>query len=391
MIRYIITKIINKYKLYLCLLVGVISMIMVCSMIMLFRGGSLDKLIQKGFIAQNERNGKFPATLYEEDVIHYADLQGIWDEKTEDSEEASEDAVGMELIQKRIDQIEKNWKTNVRLPIVAAQRIAHFRGFNAEYSYRGKGYMSIGYIEDPNLKDPAEMKKHYEILEGGYLYEDISSLLTGVDPLPEDAIPCLISKSLADERDLVPGEIISFYEIGYSEDRKDDPLLRLYINGIVQEKEGDYFWKIMLADTERMAIIEKKDLQKAIDVFPKDVYIKLSECLDYRYINRTNADSIFKGARKLKKLNREMKESLSAVIAAYRQESRAVKQMLYVIVLPLAILVLVFIGMISFRIIDSESWELLTLEKRGLGRKRIFLLYVLQSVLLALLSIVPGI
>nr|MCR5282824.1 FtsX-like permease family protein [Lachnospiraceae bacterium] len=47
--------------------------------------------------------------------------------------------------------------------------------------------------------------------------------------------------------------------------------------------------------------------------------------------------------------------------------------------------------MISFRIIDSESWELLTLEKRGLGRKRIFLLYVLQSVLLALLSIVPGI
>ncbi|MCR5339217.1 MAG: ABC transporter permease [Lachnospiraceae bacterium] len=395
MIRYIITKIINKYKLYLCLFVGVISMIMVCSMIMLFRGGSLDKLIQGGYISQCERTGKYPASIREESVIHTAQLQGIAEESEEekDAGQPVETAVGMELVEKQIDAIEKNWKAKLSIPVVAAQRIVHCRSIKAEFSYRGNGYVGIGYIDDPGITDPSQMKEHYEIVEGGFLQEDISSLIKEVDPLPEDAIPCLVSQKLADERDLIPGEIISFYEVvnNYEDEISDEPVMQLYINGIVREKEGDYFWTIPLKDMENMAIIDKNDYQKVIDTFPKDAYIKLAECLDYRYIVRSNVSSVFSGIRRLKKNNRELKENLSAVLASYMQESRAVKQMLYVIVLPLALLVLVFIGMISFRIIDSESWEILTLLKRGLGKRRIFLLYVLQSVLLALLSVLPGV
>ena len=398
MIRYIITKIINKYKLYLCLLVGVISMIMVCSMIMLFRGGSLDKLIQTGYVTQCERRGVFPAAIGEECTLHTAELHGIPDESEKDDAETAETvetAVGMELIEKQIAAIEKNWKTRIKLPIVAAQRIVHFRGIKAEYSYRGKGYVGIGYIDDPKITDPAEMKQHYEIVEGSYLHEDISSLIKEVDPLPEDAIPCLVSQKMADDRDLIPGEIILFHDItdryGDEDETNDEPVLKLYINGIIREKEGDYFWRIPLKDTEGMAIVDKNDFQKVIDTFPKDAYIKVAECLDYRYIDRKNVNSVFSGLRKLKKNNRELKENMTGVLASYMQESRAVKQMLYVIVLPLALLVLVFIGMISFRIIDSESWEILTLLKRGLGKRRIFLLYVLQSVLLALLSVLPGV
>ena len=389
MIRYIITKIINKYKLYLCLLVGVISMIAVCSMIMLFRGGSLNKLIQTGFIRQCEEKKTFPAKITEESIVRAADLYGLTED--EESQDEKEKLTGMALIEKHIEQIEKKWNSKVQLPIVSAQRIVRFRGMLAEYSYRGTGYVGVGYIDDANLKDHTEMKEHYQIIEGGYLYDDISALTKEVDPIPEDAIPCLVRKEMADERDLVPGELITLFSKGYGDEDTDKPLATLYINGIVREQEGDYFWSIPLKKTENMVILDKNDFQKVIDVFTKDAYVNLSECFDYRYIERTNVDSVFSGVRKLKKDNRELKENLTPVIASYKQESRAVKQMLYVIVLPLAILVLVFIGMIAFRIIDSESGELFSMKKRGMGSFRIVLLYVIQSVMLALVSVLPGI
>ena len=63
MLRYIITKILNKYKLYLCLVIGIVSIVMVFAMIMMFRDGSRSKLIQRGFVSQNEKTHQFPMTL----------------------------------------------------------------------------------------------------------------------------------------------------------------------------------------------------------------------------------------------------------------------------------------------------------------------------------------
>ena len=73
MIRYIITKIIHKYKLYLCLEVGVISIVMICSMIMQFRGGSLNKLIQSGYTESREINQVFPTTVHYETALKAAE------------------------------------------------------------------------------------------------------------------------------------------------------------------------------------------------------------------------------------------------------------------------------------------------------------------------------
>ena len=63
MLRFIFTKIKNKYRLYLALLAGVISMIAVCGVIMMLRKGSLDRLIQSEFTSYNETEGKFPSVV----------------------------------------------------------------------------------------------------------------------------------------------------------------------------------------------------------------------------------------------------------------------------------------------------------------------------------------
>ena len=65
--------------------------------------------------------------------------------------------------------------------------------------------------------------------------------------------------------------------------------------------------------------------------------------------------------------------------------------MLYVIVLPLIVLVLIFIGMISFRIIDSEHGELTTLRNRGLSKANLIGMYLLQANILAFFSLPIGV
>ena len=58
MLRFIVTKIINKYKLYIALMAGVISIIAICSVIMMLRQGSLDRIIQYEFVDYYEKSGK---------------------------------------------------------------------------------------------------------------------------------------------------------------------------------------------------------------------------------------------------------------------------------------------------------------------------------------------
>ena len=119
MLRYIITKIFNKYKLYLCLMIGNIAIIMIFAMIMMFREGSRAKLIQRGFTSYQEKNLKFPMTLYRQGTVKVGDIDKL-----------SEEAKVTDFIAKDMDAYESSWNKYLDLPIVNTQRIVSYR--NAE-------------------------------------------------------------------------------------------------------------------------------------------------------------------------------------------------------------------------------------------------------------------
>ncbi|MBO4337229.1 MAG: ABC transporter permease, partial [Lachnospiraceae bacterium] len=380
MIRYLFTKIKNKYKLYLCLICGMVSMIMVFSLIQMFRNGSLNKVIQWNFIVQHDDTGAFPATL-----------QGAFDLKAVDFREAAKEGKNAgAFLEEKIGDYEKKINKKAALPVVTSQRKVYFLNVKAEFSYRDGKVLDVGMMDD-GLDENAQ-KSHYKLEGGAWFYDDISEFTKDGALVPKDAYPVLISRSTADAYDLVVGEVVSFPMLGRTQDdeRPDLPVLYVYISGIVSEAPGDYYWHKSLSTGDPMLILSKEDFYKIADEYTREVKCECYESLDYRFIDTKNLNRVHNGLLSLKKNDKEFSEDISKVIEKIKVESRSVEQMLYVIILPLAALILTFIGMISFRIIESETRELQTLKDRGLGKWRLIETYFLSSLVLSQISMPIG-
>ena len=371
MIRFIFTKIKNKYKLYFCLVIGIVTIIAVTSLIMMFRNGSLNKLIQSSFITSYEKNNsKYPATLSRLEEIEYKPNTDM-----------------VKLATESMDSYEKSWEDYLELPVISYQRLLMLKGRNIKMPLTDKDmYFDIYYL------DPL-MEGHFDYTEGGSFDSDISKYLSGGLVVPEDAYPCLVSQSVADKNNIVVGEVMTLDKLfDRDESKKDNPVLKFVITGIITEKPNDYYWQSPLLNTGGCVYISKdsfNDILNRCEI--ESVFCTTNTTFDYRYI-KVEDISYFKDALKFfHSKDNNLTENISAAIAAYDHDSTSLKAILYVISLPLLILVLLFIGMISFRIVDSERDEISQLTRRGIRRSRIILLYVIQSSLLAVLSYIPGI
>ncbi|MCR4690493.1 MAG: ABC transporter permease [Lachnospiraceae bacterium] len=380
MIRYLYTKIKNKYKLYLCLICGMVSMIMVFSMIQMFRCGSLNKVIQSGFVGQAQVTEEYPATISGRMELKAADFRDA----------AAKGQSAGEFTDQSLDEYMGAWEKKMHLPVIADQRKIVFVNVQSEYSYRGEKMVDLGCMDD-GLNENA-MQDHYVVEAGADFYGDISDYIDRGAAIPDGAYPCLVSRKTADDYDLVVGEVISFPLLFYHEDPNypNPPILSVYINGIISEKPGDYYWQTPLTEGNPFLMLKKQDFYKIAEDYIRLVTCECTQALDYRLIDRKNAARLKKRLASLRKKDGKLTENLTPVLEKYRVESRSVEQMLYVIILPLAVLILTFIGMISFRIIDSETRELQTLKDRGMGKWKLIQTYLLSAFALSQISMPIG-
>ena len=375
MIRFILTKIKNKYKLYICLVIGIIAIVAVSSLIMMFRNGSLDKLLQSSFITSYEKkNNQYPAVLRRESFIDYDPS------KANMTDYASE----------TIDSFQKSWEHYLDIPVISQQRLIKIKGRNFFLGLKEKtAYLDIVYM------DPY-MEGHYDFSEGGEFDSDISAYTAEGLEIPKGAYPCIVSRQTADLHDLVVGEIISVDKYAPRDSESTPggkyPVLNFYITGIITEKPGDYYWQSSLVNNGTCAYVSKEtinDILRECDI--DGLSYEMNSTFDYRYIKSGDVSYLSDALKFFHSKDKDLSENISSVLAAYEHESLSLKAILYVISLPLIILVLLFIGMISFRIVDSERDEISQLTRRGISRLRIIFMYLIQSFLLSAVSLVPGV
>ena len=333
-------------------------MIAVFGVVLMLRKGSLDRVIQSEFVSANAETGEFPAALNRSgDYLPEAGTPAA------------------EGVAQEMGSYESTWDKYLGIPVLSTQRIAWMKGRRAEFSYRGiDGYLDIGFYEG------GYENGHFNLLDGVYP--------SAAGKMEENHYPCLISQYDMDVDHLVVGETLTMHELG----GKDSPDIVFHIVGIVEESGyDDYCWHKGLKQNGLMLYVEPSDFSTIVEKNGVDKLLyEMTRFYDYRKLTIENADAVENYLAQFVEKDPALTENLSSSLIQARQKGTSVKAALYAISIPLLLLVVLFIGMISVRIVTSERTEIAMLHSRGMKRSRILLLYLVQSLLIAAVAYLPG-
>ncbi len=357
-LRFIFTKIKNKYKLYLALMVGVISMIAIFGVIMMLRKGSLDRLIQSEFVESYEKDGKYPAALTREGELAPGDPASAVDEALA-----------------AMEGYESTWDKYLGLPVVNTQRIVWMKGRRLSFSYRGDdGFLDFVYIDSDYAGE------HFKVLDGTTPAE--------AKDLPAGAIPVLVDRHVMDVNHFAVGETLTVNKLS---SQQGDPAVFVIVGIIEEAGTEDYFWQKSLSENGLVVYLTKDDFNRLAENLKADqIQYETRRLYDYRKITIENSDAVESYLSQFHEKDENLTENMTAALVQARQQGGSAMAVLYAVSVPLLLLVMLFISMISVRIIDSEQSEIAMLHSRGTTRGRIVRIYLVQSLIIAAVAFGPG-
>ncbi|MCR4683994.1 MAG: ABC transporter permease [Lachnospiraceae bacterium] len=365
MFSFIFNKIKNKKLLNASLLIGVTLLGAFLCIYPMFLSGSLNRLLETLFIQQVEQSEVFPAAIIEEKVTAFDEF-------------ASADEM-----EERLAGDAKNWENGLGEPMIQEQQIMQYRGGSAQTSFGSKSkVVHLGYI--PKLYEYADVV--YGIGADGAEQSENTFVK---EALTRGAYPCVISQTTMDKNDLVVGEELSFKYRTYDDDA---PEILFVITGIIEEKEEDaFFWYKRLGEYDQMLFLLPEDFSKiAADNEIGEITCMEAALFDYTKINHNNMHNCLSYLRQLREGDASVSNNFEALLTSYTDQETAIRMILFTFELPIIALLLLFLYMVSGRILEMETTEIAMLKSRGVGRVKIIAIYALQSSIIAFAGCVLG-
>lgn len=363
MLQFIRNKIKNKKLLNLSLLVGVILLAGLLCVYPMFREGSLNKLLRTMFEDYIEEQEQYPAVISRNGLLNAGEF-------------TSSDA-----LLKEMEDYENVWSQYLACPVVERQQLMRVTGGSANTSFSDKSrIVNVGYL--PNLYDHADVvygvsAEEAETSDNEYVKTAIAN----------GAYPCTISEITMDKYGLVVGEELSFRFKTYS----DEPPQVFVITGIVEEREDEgTFWYNRLENNEKMLFVRKDDFDKIVIDSEYEMHYELDIMFDFSYINCNNASDCLYYLNKFRELDEHVYPNFDNILSSYLEQEKAISVILLTFELPIVALLLLFLYMISGRILEMETTEISMLKSRGVSRIKIIGLYVAQSSIIAFFGCIIG-
>ena len=358
MLQFIRYKITNKKLLNTSLLIGVALLAAFLCVYPMFREGSLDRLLRTLFTQYIDDYNEFPTAITKRATLIESDFQSVDD------------------CMQKMDEYENTWARYIDVPKVKSQRVFHFKAGSADLTFGSKSkVVSLGYI--PDLYEYADLVYGVKAEEA-----DTSTSELVKSAIAGGAYPCVISQSLMDKYELVVGEVLSFKFKIYG----DDENVEFVVTGVIEEKADDgYFWYNRLADYKDMLIVPADTYEYVI--LENEIYetnYDLSVLFDYTKIENKSAERYASALRQFRELDPEVTDNFLATLDYYPQQEKAISVILFTFELPIIALLLLFLYMISGRILEMETTEIAMLKSRGISRVKIIGVYVAQSSIIAL-------
>ena len=363
MLRFIRYKITNKKLLNSSLLIGVVMLAGFLCVYPMFREGSLNRLIQNMFIEKAQEEAVFPAVVtYTREIPfdQYGSAKNMIDDMTDKRNRIT---------------------SGIDCPVIIDQRVLYVKVGNADTTFNSKSkVISMGAIPD--------LYEHADLVYGVKAEEaDKSDNELVKQALANGAYPCVISQYVMDKYGLVVGETLSFKFKMYSDSENTD----FVVTGIVEEmKQDGYFWHKRLESYKDLMILPIDAYDKLVkENEVHNTYYDLSIMFDYTKINNENAGR-YKAYIEAVSKNKEIKSNFIDILTQYKIEEKSISLILFAFELPIVCLLLMFLYMISSRILEMETTEIAMLKSRGVSRLKIIGLYVIQSSFIALAGCIIG-
>lgn len=355
MLRFVFRKIKNKKWLNLCLLAGISLLAAIFSCHPMFEKGSANQILQTAFSDYAEEANEFPAMITRNETYEFSS------------------DISVQTLVDRMSAYEKKWLEYIAVEPVESSQVFMLTGNTTRTD-----------LEDHtrflNISCMREMKDHIEVADGDSLWDCT---------LQEGVFPCVISEKVMDTYGMVVGEKLFVYYEG----KKSKKTIPFEIVGIIrQSSDYDNYWNIPLAEYNKSFFVS----EETMDALLRDYTYTSITCSQQLLLNYTQIDcsevSAYRGyLEQFQEADHVLTTNFLTTLQNVEEQEKSAGFILTVLELPCVILLLLFIYMVSSQILQFEEGEIAVLRSRGVTRMQMILLYLLQSVLLSVGGIVPGI
>lgn len=364
MIRFIKFKILNKKWLNFCLLTGVILLSAFLSVYPMFKEGSLNRMLQNLFKEYVEKESVFPATMTTKGTLpanSYTDTDAALE---------------------YMNSLESKWNYYINIPVIQRQQILDIPAGYTDENLSGKArQISFGYIDG--------LEKHADVLCGNWPSDAKNSENEIVrEAVEAGAIPCVISQRIYDRENMIIGQVYTA-TIKRGDEKES---FQAVICGIIEEKDDDDpFWDKRLRTFDKVLFTEKDYFSDLIKRFSQtDINFTEKVMFDYTYIDYNNAEEFYSYLYQFENLDSNLISNFRNTLVSYIEFKKTISIILLTFEIPIVALLLLFIYMISGRILEMETGEIAMLKSRGVSRFKVIRLYMLQALVISFAGSIIG-
>lgn len=367
MFQFIVNKLLHKKWMNLCLLIGFILLVSIAACNPMYQSAALDKLLQHELQFEQEKTGTYPGILTLD--YHRKDM-----ETKELKSNTFPDADKVEDSLKRLMPEDLLYNIHIR-SLSYSSAVSEIKP-NGENLKRKLKCLTMSGLEE-----------QVQITAGKMFQNEIS----------EDGVAdVIVSKGAMYRNGYYLGEKITFDNFILSNGKK----FTIRIAGVFEEKQsGSIYWirpiseyrdAVFMSEGIFDSLIQDSGMQK------KMLYESVFQVMDTSKLGAKDVTSLKYAVDQMKDEDGNESDvtcvmNIAPVIEKYHANQNKVTSTMTILQVPVLVLLLAFIYMVSKQMLEMEKGEIAMLKSRGASRSQIFLTYIGQSGVLAVIAMILGI
>jgi len=367
MFKFVLEKLLHKKWIILCLLIGNVLLVGIASCNPMYMRASLQKMLTSSLNAYLEENNEYPLIVDLAVNINPVNLKSI-----------------ESPFFKETDKIPEKTKAMFGLPVVQEICSDFTRKLDGETQLSRDG---LGGEKNLIIGHMTDLEQHVQMI-GGQMYEN--------QPDSDGIIDGIVSHRALVESELIVGDVIDFPQVKLA----NGEMLRIRIKGVFETSNTEDTYWVKTPSDYREQVFIASDIFIALffeDGKPnRSIERHWTYLFDYTEVTTLQAENMLEKASYIiteadKAGYTSAKVNFKETLEDYLVSAGQLETTMWILLAPIFVLLAAFIFMVSRQILDIEQSEIAVLKSRGVSKRQIVTVYLLQSVVLSIISMGIGI